>query len=106
MDKTGLRDGDSMDKTGLRDGDTVAIQATPEARHGQIVVARFDDEVTLKRLIRQKAGYIELRPESYNEKHKPILVDLSKTQLYIDGIAVGALIGGLADGGYESNEFA
>ena len=45
--------GDSMDRTGLRDGDLVAIRATPEASNGDVVVARFGDEVTLKRFVRE-----------------------------------------------------
>ena len=95
-----------MDRTGLRDGDLVAIQAMPEAVYGQIVVARLDDEVTLKRFIRTGDHHVELRPESHNEEHQPIIVDLSRSDLSIDGIAVGALIGGLADIDRETNDSA
>ena len=35
----------------------------------------------------------ELRPESTNRRHRTIEVDLARTELHIDGIAVGALIG-------------
>ena len=98
--------GDSMDRVGLRDGDLVAIQAVPEAVHGQIVVARIDNEVTLKRFVRTARDRVELCPESYNEEHQPIVIDLSNTELNIDGVAVGALIGRLADVNNEKNGFS
>ena len=87
--------GDSMDRTGLRDGDVVAIRSTPEAENGDVVVARFGDEVTLKRYVRLDKRHVELRPESHNPEHKPIRIDLAKHILHIDGVAVGALIGTL-----------
>ena len=73
--------GDSMDRTGLRDGD--------------VVVARFGDEVTLKRFVRRDGRHIELRPDSHNPVHETIHIDLAKHILHIDGVAVGALIGQL-----------
>ena len=87
--------GDSMDRTGLRDGDVVAIRATPEANNGDVVVARFGDEVTLKRFIRVDQRRVELRPDSHNAEHEPIRIDLAKHILHIDGVVVGALIGKL-----------
>ena len=87
--------GDSMDRTGLRDGDIVAIRATPVADSGDVVVARFGDEVTLKRFVRTDDRHVELRPDSHNPMHEPFKVDLAKHILHIDGVAVGALIGGL-----------
>ena len=87
--------GDSMDRTGLRDGDVVAIRATPEAKNGDVVVARFGDEVTLKRFVRLDARHVELRPDSHNPEHEPIAIDLAKHILHVDGVAVGALIGRL-----------
>ena len=90
--------GDSMDRTGLRDGDLVAIRATPEACNGDVVVARFGDEVTLKRFVRLDARRVELRPDSHNPEHQPIEIDLAKHILHIDGVAVGALIGRLGSG--------
>ena len=90
--------GDSMDRTGLRDGDLVAIRATPEACNGDVVVARFGDEVTLKRFVRLDARRVELRPGSHNPEHETIEIDLAKHILHIDGVAVGALIGRLGTG--------
>ena len=85
-----------MDRTGLRDGDVVAIKATPEAKNGDVVVARFGDEVTLKRFVRLNARYVELRPDSRNAEHQPIKIDLAKYILNIDGVAVGRSSGGWA----------
>lgn len=87
--------GDSMDRTGLRDGDVVAVRATPDAHNGDVVVARFGDEVTLKRFVRRDGRHIELRPDSHNPVHETIHIDLAKHILHIDGVAVGALIGQL-----------
>ena len=89
--------GDSMNRTGLRDGDVVAIRVTPEARHRDVVVARFGDEVTLKRFFRRDERHVELRPDSHNPEHKSIKIDLAKHVLHIDGVAVGALIGRFDD---------
>ncbi len=86
--------GDSMDRAGLHDGDLVAIHKTTGATSGQIVVARFGDEVTLKRLWRINEREIELRPESYNTAHEVMRLDLAKHILDIDGVVVGAVIAG------------
>ena len=89
--------GDSMNRTGLLAGDIVAIHKTPAAKNGQVVVARFGDEVTLKRFVRVDDRYVELRPESTNPEHKTMKLDLAKHIVEIDGIAVGALIGAIQD---------
>ena len=85
--------GDSMDKLGFRTGTVVAIKAQRTADNHDIVVARIEDEVTLKRFVRLSKRLVELRPESTNPEHDTIEVDLKSTDLHIDGIAVGALIG-------------
>ncbi len=89
--------GDSMDRTGLQEGDIVAIRKTNEARNGQVVVARFGDEVTLKRYWKVNERHVELRPESHNPEHKVMKLDPAKHILEIDGVAVGALIGEIRD---------
>ena len=96
--------GDSMNRTGLRDGDVVAIRKTPVAETGQVVVARFGDEVTLKRFVRIDERHVELHPESYNTAHKVEKLDLAKHILEIDGVVVGALIAELRDAGKEAGE--
>ena len=89
--------GDSMNRTGLCDGDIVAIHRTTSPESGQVVVARFGDEVTLKRFVRIDERRVELRPESHNPAHEVMKLDLAKHILDIDGVAVGALIGQIRD---------
>ena len=91
--------GDSMDKLGFRTGTIVAVRAQPTADNNDVVVARIDDEVTLKRFVRLSDRYVALRPESTNPSHTAIEVDLTLSPLEIDGVAVGALLGAHAIGG-------
>lgn len=83
--------GDSMRDAGILDGDWVAVQRSAEARNGQIVVARLDDEVTLKRL-RQSADGVELWSE--NPAYAPIRVDPRRHSFAIEGIHVGLIRNG------------
>ena len=87
--------GDSMGRTGLRDGDVFAIHRTATPENGQVVVARFGDEVTLRQFVRIDDRHVELRPESHNPDHDVMKLDLATHILDIDGIAVGALIGAI-----------
>ena len=89
--------GDSIDLTGITDGSVLAVRKTPTARSGQLVIARFGDEVVVKRFVRIDKRHIELRPESSNDAHKVMRLDLAKHILDIDGVVVGALITGLDD---------
>ena len=89
--------GDSMDRTGLRDSDVVAVRKSSVADTGQVVIARFGDEVTLKRFVRIDDRHVELRPESYNAAHEVLKLDLAKHILEVDGVVVGALIKDLRD---------
>ena len=87
--------GDSIELTGIGDGSVVAVKKTSSARSGQLVIARFGDEVVVKRLVRLDERHIELRPESRNTAHKTMRFDLAKHIVEIDGVVVGALITGL-----------
>ena len=78
--------GMSMRDAGIMDGDLLAVQKTPDARNGQIVVARLDDEVTVKRL-RRTRHTIELLPE--NPDFEPIVIAPGEVEFAIEGIAVG-----------------
>ncbi|HSD43867.1 MAG TPA: transcriptional repressor LexA [Burkholderiales bacterium] len=80
--------GMSMRDAGILDGDILAVHKTVDARSGQIVVARLQDEVTVKRL-RRRGATVELLPE--NPEFKPIVVDTRETPLAIEGIAVGVI---------------
>lgn len=78
----------SMINAGILDGDLLAVHRSSEARNGQIVVARLDDEVTVKRF-RQQGGRVELIAE--NPDFAPIVVDSEVQTLAIEGIAVGVI---------------
>lgn len=84
--------GDSMRDVGILDGDLLAVHGTSEARRGQIVVARVDEEVTVKRFYRD-GSRVELRPE--NPDYSPIEVDLRDEDLVIEGLAVGLIRNGV-----------
>jgi repressor LexA len=83
--------GMSMRDIGILDGDLLAVHKTQEARNGQVVVARIDDEVTVKRLKKQ-GNTIHLLPE--NSDFEPIIVDLREQNFSIEGLAVGVIRNG------------
>ena len=79
--------GMSMRDAGIMDGDLLAVQASKDARDGQIVVARLGDEVTVKRLRRTRTG-IELLPENPDF---PIIHVKPDEPFAIEGLAVGLI---------------
>lgn len=85
-------EGMSMKNAGILDGDLVAVHRTPEVRSRQIVVARVDDEVTVKRY-RQDGSLVWLLPE--NEDFEPIRVDLKLQAMVIEGVVVGVIRDGM-----------
>ncbi len=85
--------GMSMKNAGILDGDLVAVHRTPEVRSRQIIVARLDDEVTVRRY-RQTGSIVALLPE--NEDFEPIIVDLKTQALVIEGVVVGVIRDGLS----------
>ena len=80
--------GMSMRDAGIYDGDLVAVHRTPDVRNRQIIVARLEDEVTVKRY-RQKGREVWLMPE--NPDFEPIHVDLEKEPMVIEGVVVGVI---------------
>ncbi len=78
----------SMKDIGIMDGDLLAVHKTQDVRNGQVVVARVEDDVTVKRLER-KGTQVWLHAE--NEEFAPIVVDLTQQNLTIEGIAVGVI---------------
>ena len=82
--------GDSMIDVGILDGDLLAVHSTPVAKNGDIVVARIEDEVTVKRLRRTNQKHlVQLLPE--NPDYEPIKVDLREQAFAIEGLSVGVL---------------
>lgn len=82
-------EGDSMVDAGILDGDLLAVHKTQEAANGAIVVARIDDDVTVKRLRRKSRSRVVLEAE--NEAYDPIEVDLRSQELVIEGLSVGVI---------------
>ena len=80
--------GMSMRDAGIMDGDLLAVKKADSARDGQIVVARLDDDVTVKRF-RRNGGVIELLPE--NPDFDTIRVEPGKHEFALEGLAVGLL---------------
>lgn len=84
--------GMSMRDAGILDGDLLAVHRCTEARPGQIVVARVDDDVTVKTFTRE-GPIVSLLPA--NPDFTPIVVDTRSDALTIEGVAVGIVRSGL-----------
>lgn len=85
--------GASMRETGILDGDLLAVHQSRDAGNGQIVVARINDEVTVKRFSRRGN---KVRLHSANPDFETIVVDLKVDEFVIEGLGVGVVRGGLA----------
>ncbi len=83
--------GVSMRDAGILDGDLLAVHRTSDVTSGQIVVARVNDEVTVKRF-RRRGSHVHLVPD--NPEFATILIDLNSQVLEIDGIVVGVIRSG------------
>ena len=81
-----------MKDIGIMDGDLLAVHKTQDVRNGQVVVARIDDEVTVKRLKKQRE--IKSNCCQKNSEFKPIVVDLREQSFTIEGLAVGVIRNG------------
>ena len=77
--------GDSMRDEGIFDGDLIGVHRTPTARSGQIVVARLDDEITVKLL---KTGGERIRLLPRNPDYAPIEVQPGQ-DFAIEGLYCG-----------------
>ena len=79
--------GDSMIDIGIFDGDLLAVRKSDTARHGDVVVARVDGEVTVKRLDRSPKG---VRLLAENQNYEPIVI-APDSEFFIEGHAVGVI---------------
>lgn len=82
--------GESMKNIGIMDGDLLAVHSTNQAEQGQVIVARVDDEVTVKRLKKTRSKH-QLLLLAENDNFDPIEVDLRHQEFAIEGISVGVL---------------
>ena len=80
--------GESMKDIGILDGDLLAVHQTTDVQSGQVIVARVEDDVTVKRFKRE-GNVVYLHAE--NEDFEPIKVDLRSQQFNIEGLAVGVI---------------
>lgn len=80
--------GMSMKDVGIMDGDWLAIHKTDRANNGQIVVARIEGDATVKRLkVKGKQAFLIAE----NPDFLPIVVDLTRQELDIEGLVVGVV---------------
>ena len=84
--------GMSMRGAGILHGDLLAVKRTHDVTSGQIVVARVNDEVTVKRF-RRAGRTVRLIPE--NSDYATILIDLHSHSLEIEGLGVGVIRSGV-----------
>ena len=85
-----MKDADILDR------DLLAVHRTSQARDGQIIVARIDEEATVKYL-RRSGGKMLLEPA--NAAYQPIEVDPQTQAFTIEGLAVGVIRTGLGGRG-------
>lgn len=76
--------GESMMNIGMYEGDMLIVRHQNTANNGDIVVARIDDEATVKRFYKEN-GHIRLQPE--NDDFEPIIVK----DCHIEGLVIGLL---------------
>ncbi|MFL0797933.1 MAG: transcriptional repressor LexA [Cellvibrionaceae bacterium] len=82
--------GESMKDIGIMDGDLLAVHKAQQAKNGDVVVARIEDDVTVKRYKTTRSKHIvHLLPE--NEEFDVIEVDLREQPFAIEGLSVGVL---------------
>lgn len=80
--------GESMINIGIMDGDLIAVHKTENARNGEIVVARIEDDVTVKRYQKNRNKVILF---AENDDFDPIEVNLKETNFAIEGLYVGVI---------------
>lgn len=83
--------GMSMKDIVIMDGDLLAVHKTQDVHNGQVIVARIEDEVTVKRF-KKVGSKIELHAE--NPEFSPIIVDLREQSFTVEGLAVGVIRNG------------
>ena len=79
----------SMKNAGIMEDDLIAVKKTSDIKNGDIVIARIDDEVTVKFFNRKSPKIVELEPA--NEDFENITINLEEEELHIEGKSVGLL---------------
>ncbi len=79
----------SMKDAGIMEDDLVAVKKTSDVKNGDIIIARMDDEVTLKYFKRISPKFVEL--VAANDDFENIKVDLEHQNFVIEGKSVGLI---------------
>ena len=94
-----IRD-DAMERAELADGGIVALARTLDAQHritvgnGDIVAARIEGEVVLRRVCAVAETTFELRAESTSRRHKAVRVERETDDVEIIGVVIGRVLAG------------
>ena len=78
-----------MIEAGILDNDLVGIRKTRNVENGEIIVARIEDEVTVKTFNINGEGKVILEPA--NENFNPIRLDPSKEEFTLEGVCIGVI---------------
>ena len=81
--------GESMKDVGINEEDLIAVKKSNECKNGDIVVARINDEVTVKTFKSNGEGEVILQAE--NKNFDSIKVNVSEDDFFIEGICVGVI---------------
>lgn len=81
--------GDSMIEAGILENDLIAVNKKAQIKKGSIVIARINDEVTVKTLKSISSDLVVLQPE--NSNYSNIEVNPKKENLSFEGTCVGLL---------------
>mgnify|MGYP003327670247 FL=1 len=81
--------GDSMIDVGIFENDLIAINKNLPVKTGNIVVARINNEVTVKTLLKLSNKLVILKPE--NSSYEDLEINPTKESLVIEGTCVGLL---------------
>ena len=81
--------GESMNNVGIHENDLLAVKKVSECKAGQIVVARINDEVTVKTFSMNDEGEVVLKPE--NENFNQIKVNPNEEDFVLEGLCVGVI---------------
>lgn len=78
-----------MKDAGILEDDLIAVQKTQNIKNGDIVIARIEDEVTVKYFEKTSPELVKLKPA--NKDFNDIEVDLRNTEIHIEGKSVGLI---------------
>ena len=81
--------GDSMVDIGIFEEDLIGVSKSANTKVGSVVVARINNEVTVKTLIEMSQNKVVLRPE--NQKYDDIIVNPQVEELAIEGSCIALL---------------